>query len=365
MADETGTEPARRPDDEGDAEVIPAMPEDGGEPADPPSPPSAVRQAAQLFIIPSLIVIAGMAAAMLFVWITTHERTIRDEVAALRGCSGTGRGPLGLQDPRYKDCWYAAYNLAGRIGQIEDQEQRATLSDELILILKQDVADAEGLLPYWLLVVIGRLGVAGAEAALLEKLYSEGPMTRQGALEGFLWWPDQEAARSDRTARRAVSAALDMLNDDPPEVVQRAAMLLGEVGLVEQDPGMQDRLAQVLERGGIQWRYARWSAAIALGRLGDARGSGIVAAVLLNREALARLSEGTRDAMATVSMPRATQDEIILGALNAAEDMTDPAVLTKIRALAEADPSPRVMKQARDLLHRLQPAIDATGTDDH
>ena len=68
--------------------------------------------------------------------------------------------------------------------------------------------------------------------------------------------------------------------------------------------------------------------------------------------------------MVTVSMPRATQDEIILGALSAAEDMTDPAVLTKIRALAEADPSPRVMKQARDLLHRLQRVIDTTGADD-
>ncbi len=339
------------------------MPEDGGDSAAPPPPPSAVRQAAQLFIIPSLIVIAGMAVMMLFVWITSHERSIEDEVAALRGCAGTGRGPMGLQDPRYKDCWYAAYNLAGRIDQIAEDEQRRELGRDLVAILKQDVSDAEGLLPYWLLVAIGRLGADGGEGILGRKLRAEGPMTRQGALEGFLWWPDQSAPRRERTARLAVEPALLLLTDTSPEVVQRAAMLLGEVGLAEEDAGLTEQLAGVLERGGVQWRYARWAAAIALGRLGDARGARLVAEVLLNREALAQMSEGTRDAMSTVTMPPATQDEIILGALKAAEDMTDPAVVTKIRSLAKDDPSPRVMKQARDLLHRLDQAGDVPAVD--
>jgi len=361
MADQTVTDDGSAADERCDDDG-PAMPEDVVAAVEATSKPSVRRQAAQLFIIPSLIVIAGMAAAMLFVWVTTHERTVRDEVALLRGCSGTGRGPMGLQDPRYKDCWYAAYNLTGRIEQLEDPAQRAELGRDLIQIVEQDVADTEGLLPYWLLVAIGRLGTDGGGAVLLGKLHADGAMTRQGALEGFLWWPDQKVERVARLARLALGSAMTLLEDDAPEVVQRSAMLLGEVGLAE-DPELADRLAQVLQRDGINWRYARWAAAIALARLGDPRGSNLVATVLLSRKALAQLSQGTRDELATVTMPAPTQDEIILGALQVAEDMTDPAVMTKIRSLAAGDPSLRVKKQARDLLHRLQGAADRRTVD--
>lgn len=343
----------------GEEDAIPAMPEDADAVPEPSEPPSVGRQAAQLFIIPSLIVMAGMGVMILFVWIINHERSLRDDVAALRGCAGSGRGVAGMLEPAFKDCMSKAHGIANRIPSMTDPEARAALSEDLTELFEQDVTDEEGLLRQWLPMAIGQLGVKGSEGVLFQALEHQGEATRVGALKGLLAWPDQDAQRAGRTARAALPRVMPLLHDGTPDRVMFAAMLLGEIGLPE-DEGLADHLVKVLGRDGLAWRDARWAAAVALARLGDRRGSRVVEAVLLDRAVLATLPVGP-EAKQGSTMPSPMQDRVIFQTLRSAGEMTDPAVVAKIRSLAADDVSPLVKKQARDLLYRIESSNKTPG----
>ena len=334
----------------------PAMPPtpDHGEISGSTAPPGIGRKLAQLVVIPALIVMAGIGFAWLFIWIAAAEENLEDQVARLSGCIGRSKGPLGFQDPAYKDCWYAAYNVANRIEQIKDSPRRQKLNASLLQILAAAAGDDEGLMQMWLLVAIGRLGQPGAMEVLINRLNAPLAVARQGAIEGLLAWPDQQRPRRLRAAQKALPQLVKILDDEEPAVAARAAAALGELATAD-DQNVLAALNEALGTDSPQRRYVRWNTAVALARLGNDRGSQLVAALLLDREQLDKQPDRIRDNRRPMPMEPQTQDDIILSTLMAARDMTAEVVWDKITQLAENDQSPRIKKVARQLLLKREP----------
>ena len=339
---------------------MPDDPRQGESPVHDLPSPRIGRQLAQLIVIPALIVVAGILAALLFVWMASAEQTLDSDVAALRGCQGGGKGPMGFQNPSQKDCWYAAFRLADRIDRIDDAEQRRELSDSLIEILDTGLPQDTGLLHKWLFVAIGRLGQEGGLAELISGMKASNDLARQGAVEGLLNWVNLQEIARGVLPDPSFDLLVQLLADQSPAVAELAAATLGEFAMPEHEY-VVPALARVLEGEASGRRDVRWNAAVALARLGRhqprgehatqvAKGSRIVAHLLLDREALALQRDGVVGDRANSPMAAGTQDYVILSTLLVAKDYTDDAIWDKIERLASEDQSRRVQTAARQRL---------------
>ena len=125
---------------------------------------------------------------------------------------------------------------------------------------------------------------------------------------------------------------------------------------------MIDALIEAMDQ--TQPREVDWDIAIALAKLGDPKGSRIVAGLLLDRGELAQLvAEGGRGPNDTLSP--AEQDRIMVYTLAAVPAMTDEQIWSKIRMIADTDTNSYVKTAAKEQLTRRQavqrdqdPAVD-------
>lgn len=328
--------------------VTTAQPEDVGAAQREAGKVSFGRQVAQLVIIPAVIVAVCMGFAYLFSQLAGAQDSIENHLLKLRQSSGTGRLSLGLQDPRYKDRWLAAYNIASMIRRIDDPKQRQHLSDELIDILHHNVAKDEQVLEAYLLMAIGQLGQPGGLDAIIDRL-NPTPLAqaRLGAVNAVRRWPDRYEAR------RAM-AGLQMLTDDADAQVRTTAVVaLGELTLPGDQAAIRS-LRAAMEVTGSAMREAQWNAAVALARLGDAQGSGLVAALLLDRGALEQLPMIDDSGRVQQRLLNGDQiDKIIVRTLQASAAMKDPAVWDKIHQIADKDTNVTVRKTAKQALATL------------
>ncbi len=296
----------------------------------------------QLIIIPALIVLAAVGVALLFGHLAGASDNIESQLEQLRSA------------PLYKDRGLAASNIANMIPTIKEPEKRSQLSSELIEILNQKTEPDEDPLQRFLLQAIGRLGQAGGLDAIFKRLDAPRPIIRMGAVLGVMSWPDLEQARA------AVPQLIQRLGDQDPDVAAVAAAALEKLGR-SGDPGLLPALRAAMTGAGNGFRELTWNAAVTLACLGDPQGSKMVAEVLLDREALAKLPADEAGPGAAQGMPPAMQDQVILSVLEAAPTMTNPSVWDKIKSLAEQDPNRVIQKAARELLldrqaHTLSPA---------
>lgn len=345
----------------------------------PSTPPSFTRQMAQLVIIPAVIVLACMLLAFGFGKLAGAKESIDSHLARLRQSSGVGRIALGLQDPRYKDRWLAAYNIATMIPHTPSH-QKQRLSRELIDVLDHYAQPDEQLLTGYLLLALGQLGQPDALQAIIRYLESPQTQARQGAIGALLSWPNPQQAR---VAIPALSTRLAA--DSDPLVQAQAAAALGELA-TPSDPGVTEALLQVMQAMGPDAREVRWNAAVALARLGDATGGRYVADVLLDRDTLAQQIATSSTPPAgrplTAKELGAQQDRVILATLSAlaksqasppssgletsrgervssggpsGEPPGGPMVWDKIKQLADKDPSPSVRGAAAKMLNNRPP----------
>lgn len=306
-------------------------------------PPSVGRQVAQLIVIPALIVIICVGLSVMFGLIAGADADIDAYLARLRQSGGSGRMAMNLQDPRYKDRSLAAYNIATLIPKIDDPAERKRISNELTDILENHIGSEEELINVYLLLAIGQLGQDGGLDVLIDHMDDKSPKARQGAVGGVMNWPDRTAAR------QAMPGLIRALQDPDPLVATQSAAALGAIA-PRGDEQTIAALQEALQRVGSDMREAKWNAAVALARHGDPRGSRIVAAILLDRDELAKLSAGTSGVDAQRNLDRGMQDRIILSTLSAAGEMTAPEIWSKIKSLAEQDPNSRVRSKASQLL---------------
>jgi HEAT repeat protein len=334
---------------------MPANPAGATQAVELPPPPTFGREMAQLVVIPAVIVVVCIGLALLFGWLAGAEESVDNLLLKLQQSSGAGQLPLGMQDPRYKDRCLAAYNIASIIrDRGMDPVEKQRISESLLEVLKHNVADHELLLRAYLLMAIGQLGQDGGLEAILSGFDSPHAQVRQAAIMGVLSWPDREALRE------AVPVLRDRLGDEDPAVRATSAAALGVLARGE-DEGVIEALRRAMEPMEPRMREARWNAAVALARLGDAQGSRLVAGLLLDRAALSGLSAGESGADAQIKMPAAMVDRIMLATLESASVMTDAQVWDKIGLIAENDPSLPVREGALRLIQGRGSGSESSG----
>ncbi|MDX1682396.1 MAG: HEAT repeat domain-containing protein, partial [Phycisphaeraceae bacterium] len=322
---------------------MPGDPAEGDEEALPP-PPSFGRQMAQLVVIPAVITIACITAAIIFGLVATQPSNLENQLLRLRQSSGAGRMAGGMQDPRYKDRSLAAANIAHQLPQIKDPERRAKLAGELTEILNENIGDDEKELIAYLLVALGRLGQPEALETIAERADSDHTLVRQHVVRGLLALSEHQPAES------ILPVLLGRLKDSAPEVRAEAAAGLGALADAG-DTQVIEALQAVMTDVEVTTREVKWNAAVALARLGNEGGASFVADVLLNREVLATLPTDDGDGATNETLSRVTQDRVIASTLEAIRDVDSPPIEAALKKLAAEDPQRAIKVAARKILN--------------
>ena len=312
-------------------------------PSAPGKPTPWGLQMAQLIIIPALIVIACISLAWMFSVLAGAKDDIDTHLLKLRQSSGAGKLAMGLQDPRYKDRGLAAYNIATMIRHETDPDEKLRISTALTEILEQHVAPDEYVLQDYLLRALGQLGQPGGLDTIIKRLDAPHPRIRQGAIGGVLSWPDTHEAR------RALGTLAARLNDDDPIVRAIAAAAVGQIAGPEDQHVIESLRSSMQNAEGLEMREARWNAAVAMAKLGDAQGGRFVADVLLDRSVLAAMPAGETGPSVEQKMTRGMADRVILSTLASVYQTDDQQIWDKITQIADNDPS-RVVKTAAEKL---------------
>jgi len=306
-------------------------------------PPGEGRQVIQLVLIPAMITIVCIGIAVLFSALAGRQDSIDDQLMRLRQSSGGGKIGMGIHDPRYQERCRAAANIATRLPGIADETERQRISDELVDILRNTVSSEEHELQTYILVAVGQLGRAQGIAVIREKLQSDRAQIVQGAVGALGAVPDRDAARG------AYPELLPLLAHGDADV--RAMASATVAAFVE--PSDEEAIAALrgaMQITGSEFLDAYLNAAVGLARVGDRRGSAVVAMRLLDREAATEL---LRDQFGTDVPPqllRARADQLMLRTLASAPNMTDEAIWDKIAVIADSDPSMEIRSAARQLL---------------
>ena len=327
-----------------------------------PPPPSFGRQMAQLVIIPAVIVIACLAMWMLFVGMAGGDEGVDALLAKLRQSGGAGTIGYDIKDPRYQERSRAAYTLPAAIERElkdADPQREAQISEALTEILDKHVAPHEDALRRYLLIALGRLGQPEALPRIIAHLDADEDQVRYGAIEALSLWPDEDAARA------AVPGLIKALGASNPQVRIGAAAVLGSIA-TPGSSGAIDALRQAMNDGSDTPPAVRQQAAIALAQLGDERGGTFVAAVLLDRQAVAEHVATQLPDGASEAQRRARTDELLLASLASVirptRAMTQDVVWDKIQFLADDDPNLNIRGAAKKLLEQrdrlVQPATD-------
>lgn len=364
----------------------------------PPSDASKWRQTMQLVVIPAMIVIVAIGVVTLFAMLASAKMDVDNLLRQLSQSSGGGKMAMGVQDPRYKDRFRAAYNLAAIIPTIQDAKERKRISDALIQIIDNHLAQDDEEIDRYLLLALGQLAQVEGLEVILVRIDSRWPAVRATVVHASATWLAQfseqvEAAEAELT--QAHQAGDDATNSDqqtdapsPGALVKQAparrqdltdivnqsrsrivAMLTGALGdensdvrtvaaaaigklAQPSDPEVIEALVEAMESLGADVREVHWNAAIALARLGQVRGSQFVAQVLLDREVLSKLQATPSGSRSDQLLSPAAQERIILRTLHAVRDVTDPVITDKINYLADKDPNLAVRSAAKHLVER-------------
>ncbi len=337
MINDTKSSPQSRPDDDhqADGSAMP-MPPDRGDSVTTPNeispPPSAGRQLAQLILIPAVIVCAAVAIVYPIARMAGSRATVDEQLATLDRSEGLTN-----------DRWHAAYRLAQLIPTVKDDPQvSAKLNTQLIKLLARPQFAADDKTQRFLLSAIALLKQPGNLDVLLDHADSSHPQVRHAVVVALRQWHDPVEARG------AIDHLLKMLSDENIEIRGFAASALGQFA-DRGDRRVIDALIEAMDQ--TQPREVAWDIAIALAKLGEPKGSRIVAGLLLDRGELAQLvAEGGRGPNDT--LPLAEQDRIMVYTLTAVSAMTDEQIWSKIGKIAATDTNSYVRTAAKAQLTR-------------
>ena len=377
---------------------------DGSQAGPPPKSPSFSRQAAQLVVIPALIVLVAVGVIYPIAKMASTE-SVEDLLAILRRSDGLRN-----------DQWQAAYRLATFIPSLKDPSQQRSLNLQLNKILVESPPEGEGQLHRYLILAIAAINSAQLESgiAALQSIAIAGQKIGPAAVDELVTRPglaapriaeladlarkrqesiewvvrkldsgaadDADSARPDNLeviagyaqseqvlirnavaqglwqwhraeARKGIGVLLRLVVDDDPQVRGIAARALGNCGKPG-DLAVLTALRQARAMGSSDHREASWDAAIALAKLDDEVGSRVVSDLLLNRSALAQLPDEPGGGGSPAGMTIHRQDRIVMSTLSATPDMTSRLVWNKIKQLADKDPNRQVRLTASQLAYR-------------
>ena len=133
-----------------------------------------------------------------------------------------------------------------------------------------------------------------------------------------------------------------------------AAAAVGQIAGPQDQQVIESLRSSMQNADGLEMREARWNAAVAMAKLGDAQGGRFVADVLLDRAVLAAMPAGETGPSVEQKMTRGMADRVILSTLASIYQTDDEQIWDKITQIADNDPS-RVVKTAAEKLLKSRP----------
>ena len=203
--------------------------------------PSPFRVALGFFILPLLLVVAGIALFLMFGVLAHDGADPADYLPALNG--------NGINEP-----WQAAFHLSQQLQYNEQLKGDAEFTAQVIGALER-AADGDPRVRRFLSIALGRLEHPSAVPALLTTTRDEDSEARLNAAWALGVIGDPSAA----------TAVAELLSDSIPDVRIMAAYVLG----VLEDPSAERPLRVALNDS---VPAVRWNAAVALAMLGHGGG---------------------------------------------------------------------------------------------
>lgn len=334
------------------------------------APPGMGKQVAQLIVIPAVIVIGVILIGVLLGVVAGSARDVDSLLSQLRADSGFQKTEYGLQDSKYKKRMTDAFELAMLISEMEDEQQRTYVGDELAKILSENVHEDEVEVRSYLLMAIGQLKQPSGLDVLKANLDSPHARVKVKAAQGLMAWIGDGPGSEDRrvVARETIPKLRDMLlfsdgstsGNVDADVRNFAAWALGTIA-DESDETTRNLLAQAMQDGVGSTQEAQWAAATALAKLNDDRGVRFVLALLLDREALSQIPlKQPGNPASGQPLDNDAQTRVMLLTLSHVPQMDDKRIWERVRELAAQDTNSAVKNAA----NRLLSTGDGAGTEE-
>ncbi len=341
---------------------------------DPAPPESSAAEPefklGRLLVVPLIIVAVILACAMIVVLsfgaiASDKEKPLTQVLAMLE--AGTGEKTAGLiLAPQDKEMWQAAQELALRLESIESEitpEELPEIQARLVRLLEHDLSDAgpsERIgrqRTYFVMRAAARAGAVAAVPLLIEALDNPDAGIRREALGSLALMDDCMAARAE-VARVARS-----LGDSDPVVRMVACAALSNLA-DPADAEVIDALANAHLADDDQ--DVRWNAALTLARLGSPKALPTIADMLQRdywqkQKVHFESSEGRMAADRPLAPARV--NEYLITAIDAAENLDDAEVWTRIEELTEDQVLRVVGRARRAITDRASSGDDAPDTD--
>lgn len=268
------------------------------------------------FVIPFLIAVFGVLLFAAVRLLTMEQRTIYDYLNDIRAGGLTKR-------------WQAAFELSKLVSGPQAVVNDERFVSEMVGAFEHSKTDDARVRQY-LALAMGRTGNVQFVAPLLAALPDEKSENLYSVIYALGMLKDKSAA----------SAVAGFADDPDPKVRLITVMTLGNIG----DAGSLKVLKKSLNDSEVN---VQWDAAIALAKMKDLSGKGILLK-LLDRGYLSQFSE----------VDAQEQTHILLVAVEAAAGLEDGEVAKAVSALSQNDPNMDVRKAAFKALKNLENFID-------
>ncbi len=277
---------------------------------------SPFRVALGFFILPLLLVVAGIALFLMF-GVLAHDGA--DPVDYLPAINGNG-----INEP-----WQAAFHLSQQLQYNDQLKGDAEFAAQVVRAMER-AEDGDPRVRRFLSIALGRLEHASAVPALIATTRDDDSEARVNAAWAL-------GTIGDPTAAAAVA---ELLTDDVAAVRTMAAYVLGVLAESSAERPLRVALNDTVPA-------VRWNAAVALAMLGH-RGGMETLILMIDR---AHLS----------SVPGITEQDhgnTMLAALRALERLGSAGLEDKLTKLRDTDPDPRIQEAARRALSAPQGSVE-------
>jgi HEAT repeat protein len=280
----------------------------------------------QFFVFPMAIVAVCVIVFMIFGLVASDQKSPRTYLQEVR----TGGGMFNIKR------WQAAFALASALENDRELARKdPAFVDEVVKVLEETEKEGQNDTPLvrrYLVLTLQRLGDARAAPALRRIVADAGSETDSLTL---IYAAVALGAIADEAS---IPHLLALARHEDPGLRKAAVHALGNFTA----PPARDALAVALSD---PVEDVRWNAALALARTGDARATPVLLQMM------------DRSHLATVpNLTAPQQDEAVLGAVQAAAHIQDPALRPVLERLRDGDPNIKVREAARLALTGATPA---------
>ncbi|HZI93306.1 MAG TPA: HEAT repeat domain-containing protein [Patescibacteria group bacterium] len=285
-----------------------------GTPPEPEAEPEQgfVRELAQFFIVPSLIVLLCVGVFIMFGLISSESKGVRDFLQEIRSSRGTDR-------------WQAAFEMSRAIAQQPALRADEGLVREISGVIGDEGRDDPKVRKY-LIIALENLGNRSAGPALIAALADPDPEVRLQAARalGAIGGIDGSAG-----------PLIALLSDEDAGIRKVAIYALGRTRDPVAIPALRPKLEDTSED-------IRWNAALALAVLGDGSGRTVIEQ-MIDRRHLDTIDGITEEQKVGA----------IINGIQAVYLLHDRSFLQAVEELSRKDPSLKVREIAIKVLESL------------